>query len=456
MEHVLRESHDRAAAGRPHRARGEPSAPPSTTRGCSSTSAVTPTRTSRRSGSATTSDSSRASTTHEQGVRAAAAAMSLRREQQPAVASLPRGARVRHLGSPRPRRDDHTARCDRERASRTAGSARGRAGGRRLVVRAVGRKGLARWPERSPHPHCVAAGAVRGVRRGRADLGELDAAVALAKRRAGSQFDPALVRPRCAPIPQASSATLDSAHLDCGDRRRAGPARQPFGRLIRPGAARDRRLRRPQVAVHARARPGRGRARRRHGRSGSSYRRTRRATLRRAGLVHDLGRLGVSECDLGQARGPLGTGEWERVRLHPYLTERMLRQSEALAPLAAITVPAPRTPRRLRLSQRLVRRRDLAAGPDPRGRGRVPVDARAASAPSAVRSRGRRRLPKLAGQTSRAGKLDGGGGGRGSRRGRPSGARPPRMAGRTDGSRGRRPAPGRARPRPASRSPQSS
>ena len=43
------------------------------------------------------------------------------------------------------------------------------------------------------------------------------------------------------------------------------------------------------------------------------------------------------ERDLGQA-GPLGAGEWERVRIHPYLTERMLHQSEALAPLAAIAV----------------------------------------------------------------------------------------------------------------------
>src|SRR5207247_3158519 len=37
-------------------------------------------------------------------------------------------------------------------------------------------------------------------------------------------------------------------------------------------------------------------------------------------------------------RGPLAAGEWERVRLHPYLTERMLRQSPALAPLGTIAV----------------------------------------------------------------------------------------------------------------------
>jgi len=60
-------------------------------------------------------------------------------------------------------------------------------------------------------------------------------------------------------------------------------------------------------------------------------------TLRRAGLVHDLGRLGVSN-SIWDKPGPLGAGEWERVRLHPHITERMLRQSDALAPLGAIAV----------------------------------------------------------------------------------------------------------------------
>jgi HD-GYP domain-containing protein (c-di-GMP phosphodiesterase class II) len=59
--------------------------------------------------------------------------------------------------------------------------------------------------------------------------------------------------------------------------------------------------------------------------------------LRRAGLVHGLGRLGISNAILDKP-GPLGAGEWERVRLQPYLTDRMLRQSEALAPLAQIAV----------------------------------------------------------------------------------------------------------------------
>jgi HD-GYP domain-containing protein (c-di-GMP phosphodiesterase class II) len=60
-------------------------------------------------------------------------------------------------------------------------------------------------------------------------------------------------------------------------------------------------------------------------------------TLRRAGLVHGLGRLGISN-SIWDKRGRLGAGEWERVRMQPYLTERMLHQSEALAPLGAIAV----------------------------------------------------------------------------------------------------------------------
>ncbi len=62
-----------------------------------------------------------------------------------------------------------------------------------------------------------------------------------------------------------------------------------------------------------------------------------RRTLRRAGLAHDLGRLGVSN-SIWDKPGPLGAGEWERVRLAPHFTERMLHQSEALYPVGAIAV----------------------------------------------------------------------------------------------------------------------
>jgi HD-GYP domain-containing protein (c-di-GMP phosphodiesterase class II) len=57
--------------------------------------------------------------------------------------------------------------------------------------------------------------------------------------------------------------------------------------------------------------------------------------LRLAGLVHDLGRIGVP-AGVWDHRGPLTVDAWERVRLHSYLTERILERSGVLAPLARI------------------------------------------------------------------------------------------------------------------------
>lgn len=57
--------------------------------------------------------------------------------------------------------------------------------------------------------------------------------------------------------------------------------------------------------------------------------------LRRAALVHDLGRLGVSN-SIWDKKATLLRGDWERLRMHPYLTERMLAASPPLAPLATL------------------------------------------------------------------------------------------------------------------------
>ena len=58
------------------------------------------------------------------------------------------------------------------------------------------------------------------------------------------------------------------------------------------------------------------------------------AHVRHAACLHDLGRLGVSNA-IWDKPGELSVAEAERVRLHPYLTERMLASSAALAPLGA-------------------------------------------------------------------------------------------------------------------------
>jgi len=57
--------------------------------------------------------------------------------------------------------------------------------------------------------------------------------------------------------------------------------------------------------------------------------------VHRAGLVQDLGRLGVPN-QIWDKPGPLSHAELERVRLHPHLTDRMLAFSPALAPLGTV------------------------------------------------------------------------------------------------------------------------
>jgi HD-GYP domain-containing protein (c-di-GMP phosphodiesterase class II) len=58
-------------------------------------------------------------------------------------------------------------------------------------------------------------------------------------------------------------------------------------------------------------------------------------SVRRAGFLHDLGRTGVPN-GMWEKPGPLTEGEWERVHLHPYLTERILAHPAALAQLGAL------------------------------------------------------------------------------------------------------------------------
>jgi HD-GYP domain-containing protein (c-di-GMP phosphodiesterase class II) len=58
-------------------------------------------------------------------------------------------------------------------------------------------------------------------------------------------------------------------------------------------------------------------------------------TLRQAGYIHDLGRVGVSTA-IWDKPGALTASEWERVRLHPYYTDRVLARPVALARLAAV------------------------------------------------------------------------------------------------------------------------
>jgi HD-GYP domain-containing protein (c-di-GMP phosphodiesterase class II) len=55
--------------------------------------------------------------------------------------------------------------------------------------------------------------------------------------------------------------------------------------------------------------------------------------LRRAGLLHDIGKLGVSSRILDKA-GPLTDAEWAAMRRHPEMTQRILEHVSAFGPLA--------------------------------------------------------------------------------------------------------------------------
>ena len=59
------------------------------------------------------------------------------------------------------------------------------------------------------------------------------------------------------------------------------------------------------------------------------------ARLQVAAMLHDIGRVAISNA-VWEKPGPLTSGEWEQVRLHPYHSERILSCTAALAPMAAL------------------------------------------------------------------------------------------------------------------------
>lgn len=63
------------------------------------------------------------------------------------------------------------------------------------------------------------------------------------------------------------------------------------------------------------------------------------ASLRRAALVHDIGRNGVPN-SIWDKPGPLSPAEKERVRLHAYYTDRVLRRASGLSALADVASSA--------------------------------------------------------------------------------------------------------------------
>lgn len=164
-------------------------------------------------------------------------------------------------------------------------------------------------------------------------LGGVEAAIEVARKRRGTQFDPALVDLFC------ERAPVLLADLDAASGWNAVIAAAPgLGERLSDeeldGAlqaiADFADLKSPCTAGHSRGVANLAAAAAQ--RFGLPAREARE--LRRAALLHDLGRLGIPNV-LWDKGGPLGAAEAERVRLVPYLTERMLSACAALAPLGA-------------------------------------------------------------------------------------------------------------------------
>ncbi len=164
--------------------------------------------------------------------------------------------------------------------------------------------------------------------------GGTSGAVEIAQRRAGKQFDPALVNLLVADVEKVFHGLEDAASWDTvidaepSLTPRLSPAECD---AALEAIARFVDLKSPYTLGHAKAVAELA--------AGAAERIGLPAddvqTLRRAALVSGLGRLGISNAILDKT-GPLSAGEWERVRLQPQLCERMLHQSEALDHLGRI------------------------------------------------------------------------------------------------------------------------
>ena len=162
--------------------------------------------------------------------------------------------------------------------------------------------------------------------------GGVDEAVRVARARSGTQFDPGLVdvvaRHAATLFADLEGTTWDAViNLEPGAGADLAPAELEAA-LEAIGDFID--LKSPYTLGHTRAVADLASAAVTSAGMGAAD----AVHVRHAALVHDLGRLGVSNA-VWDKPGGLSVAEAERVRLHPYLTERMLASSPALAPLGA-------------------------------------------------------------------------------------------------------------------------
>jgi HD-GYP domain-containing protein (c-di-GMP phosphodiesterase class II) len=167
-----------------------------------------------------------------------------------------------------------------------------------------------------------------------AGLGGPEHAAAAVRQRAGSLLDPGIARAFVAEAsPILAGADVDDAHAAVLEAEPRPTLSAPASRLADVAAAfadiPD--LKSPYLHGHSSgvARLA-GEAAARLALDAAAAER-----LRVAALLHDLGRVGVSDA-VWERPGPLSGPQWEQVRLHPYQSERILARSAALRPMAEI------------------------------------------------------------------------------------------------------------------------
>jgi HD-GYP domain-containing protein (c-di-GMP phosphodiesterase class II) len=165
-------------------------------------------------------------------------------------------------------------------------------------------------------------------------VGGVDAALQAVRRRASGCLDPAIVEAfaRIGPDLLTEAAEADAAAAVMAaepnpvqivpHRRLAGVARA-FGEMVD--------LKCPHLHGHSTAVAELAQA------AGERLRLDEAATgeLRLAGLLHDIGRVGVAS-GVWDKPAPLSAGEREQVALHAYHSERILARSPTLAPVAEL------------------------------------------------------------------------------------------------------------------------
>jgi HD-GYP domain-containing protein (c-di-GMP phosphodiesterase class II) len=156
----------------------------------------------------------------------------------------------------------------------------------------------------------------------------------VARRRAGGQFDPSLAEQVCDNADALLGGLDEAVGWDAAIAAEPALARRMSGARLDSALeaiADFADLKSPFTTGHSRGvaeRAASAALRAGLGEPGA-------AELRRAGLVHDVGRLGVSNA-VWDKPGSLSESEMERVRMHPYLTQRTFSRSARLAGLAEV------------------------------------------------------------------------------------------------------------------------